>query len=137
MKRNQWAAALFALILFCCGIAAGVLADRYYDIEAVAAKANSPENARKHYIADMRSRLNLTPTQVGQLENIIDETDAQFRAVREKCHPEMVQVHREHVAHIKAILTARQIPIYDQMVKERQEQARKKREQENRPRHAH
>lgn len=136
MRRNQWAAALFALLLFCCGVAAGVLADRYYDIEGVAAKANSPENVRKHYIADMRSRLNLTPAQVAQLEGIMDETNAQFRAVREKCHPEMVQVHREHIAHVKAILNARQIPIYEQMVKEHQEQERKKREQENHP-HGH
>lgn len=137
MKRNQWAAVLFALLLFCCGVAAGVLADRYYDIESVAAKANSPENARKHYISFMRSRLSLTPAQVGQLENIIDETDAQFRAVREKCHPEMVQVHREHVAHIKAMLTARQVPIYEQIVREHQEQERKRRQQENRPHHGH
>lgn len=137
MRRNQWAAVLFALLLFCCGVAAGVLADRYYNVETVAAKANTPENARKHYISFMRSRLNLTPTQVGQLETIMDETDAQFRAVREKYHPEMVQVHREHIDHVKAILTARQIPIYEQIVKEHQEQERKRHEQENHPHHGH
>lgn len=129
MRRNQWAAALFAVILFCCGIAAGVLADRYYDIQSVSAKS-TPENFRKHYIAHMRARLDLTPAQVSQLETIVDETDAGYRAARETCHPAMVKVKDEHIASIKAMLTPRQIPIYEQMVKEHEAHERKQRDAE-------
>src|SRR5437868_2925251 len=66
MKRNQWTAALIAVLLFCCGAAFGVLAHRYYTSTSVSAK--SAENFRHHYISEMRSKLNLSESQVTQLE---------------------------------------------------------------------
>ncbi len=136
MKRNQWAAALFALVLFCCGIAVGVLADRYYTSNVVMAKAQpSAADFRRHYVAEMRSRLNLTPEQVEQLQKILDETKAKFQAVRDKDRPEMERIHNEQISRVKSILTARQIPIYEELVREHErEHEQHVREQQQRER---
>lgn len=120
MKRTRWAAVLFALLLFCCGIALGVLADRYYNTETVSAKAPA-ESWRERFMSHMRSRLNLTDGQVAQLNNVLDQTKARYRAVHEKNRPELRQIREEEVESIKSILTARQVPIYEQMVKEHEQ----------------
>lgn len=141
MRRNQWAAALFALIIFCCGVAVGVLADRYYNTDVVAAKTTPAENFRKHYVAEMRSRLNLTSAQVSQLEKILDETKAKYKALRDKDRPEVVEIKREHIERIKSILTPRQVPIYEEMVKEHEqhahEQEQRERAEDQRPHGPH
>jgi hypothetical protein len=133
MRRNQWAAALFAILLFCCGVAVGVLADRYYNSSVAAAQAQpSPAEFRKHYVAEMRARLNLTPMQVSQLQTILDDTKARINAVRERDHPEMERIHNEQISRVKSILTAQQVPIYEQMVAEHERRAREQRERERR-----
>ena len=85
MKRNQWTAALMAVLLFCCGAAVGALAHRYYASTAVSAK--SAEDFRHRYVSEMRSKLSLTSSQVAQLETILDETKAKFKAVKDSYQP--------------------------------------------------
>ncbi len=127
MKRNQWAAALLAVLLFCCGAAVGALAHRYYSSTVVNADSKQP------YISEMRSKLKLTSAQVDQLATILDQTKAQYKAVRDSYHPAMLKIRKEHIERVKSILTAEQIPVYEQLVAERE---RKAREQEERDREA-
>jgi hypothetical protein len=129
MKRNQWAAALFAILLFCAGAAVGALGHRYYAASVVNAKG--AEDFRHHYISEMQSRLSLTPAQVSQLETILDETKAQYKAVRDSYHPAMVKIKHEQISRVKAMLTPQQVPIYEQMVADHERRAR---EQETRDR---
>jgi regulator of protease activity HflC (stomatin/prohibitin superfamily) len=79
----------------------------------------------------MRSKLNLTSSQVDQLNTILDETKAKYKAARESVHPTMVKIKEDQVSRVKAILAPGQIPIYEQMVAERERRAR---EQEDRER---
>jgi hypothetical protein len=125
MKRNQWLAVLLAALLFCCGVAVGALAHRYYDATVV--NAAKSEDLRQRYISEMRSRLGLTPTQVSQLEAIMDDTKAKTRAVRDQYRPEMLKIRQEQIGRVKSILTAQQIPTYEQLVAEHE---RHNREQE-------
>ncbi len=126
MKRNQWAAALFAILLFCAGVAVGALAHRYY-----AAPVVNAEGFRHHYVSEMQAKLKLTPAQVSQLETILDDTKAQYKAVRDSYHPAMLKIKHEQTSRVKSILTAQQIPIYEQMVADHERRAR---EQEARDR---
>ena len=133
MKRNQWTAALVAVLLFCCGAAVGALAHRYYASTAVSAK--SAEDFRQHYISEMRSKLGLTPGQVSQLETILDETKARVKAVRDSYRPAMVKIKQEQVSRVKSILTSQQIPIYERLVAERERRMKEDEERDRREEH--
>jgi Spy/CpxP family protein refolding chaperone len=137
MRRNQWAAALFALIIFCCGIAVGVLADRYYDTEVVVAKTTPAENFRKHYVSQMRSRLDLTPAQVAQLETILDDTKAKYKDLRDKYRPQVAEIKNGQIERVKSILNPHQVPIYEQMVKEHEQHAQEEQQREHLEEHKH
>ena len=130
MKRNQWTAVFLAVLLFCCGAAAGALAHRYYSATAVSAKTT--EGSRQHYLSEMRSKLNLTPAQVSQLEKIADDTKAQYKSVRDSYRPEMLKIKQDHIARVKAILTAEQVPLYERLVAERERHAREQEERDSR-----
>src|SRR5579884_3440594 len=118
MKRNHWAAAVLAIVLFCCGAAVGALADHFYTIRGVSAK--TAEDFRQRYISETRARCKLTPAQVTQLEAILDDTKAKVKALRDEYHPQMLKIHNEQVARVKSILTPEQIPAYEQLVAERE-----------------
>ena len=122
MKRNQWSAALLALLLFCCGVAVGVLGHRYYNATVVSASRG--EDLRQRYLTEMRSRLGLTPTQVTQLEAIMDDTKAKTRAVRDQYRPEMLRIRNEQISRVKSILTPQQVPVYAQLVAEHERHIR-------------
>ena len=122
MKRNQWSAVLLAILLFCCGVAVGALAHRYYSATVVNAK--SGEDFRQRYLSEMKSRLGLTAAQVSQLEVIMDDTKAKTRAVRDQYRPEMLKIRSEQISRVKSILTPQQVPIYEQLVAERERHAR-------------
>jgi hypothetical protein len=124
MRRNQWAAAVLAVLLFCCGAAVGALGERYYNARVVNADSKQP------YVSEMRSRLKLTPAQVNELETILDETKAQYKAVRDSYRPAMLKIRQAHIARVKSILTPAQIPIYEQLVAERERRAKEQEERE-------
>lgn len=128
MKRIQWAATLLAIILFCLGVAVGVLAERYYHEAHVNAK--TAEDWREHYIHEMRSKLKLTDDQVGKLETILDDTKAQYKAVRDSYRPAMLKIKEEQIGRVKSILTPGQVPGYEKLVAEREQRNRIQEEQE-------
>ena len=118
MKRNHWAAAVLAILLFCCGVAVGALGDHFYTTRTV--NARGAEDFRQRYIAETRQRCKLTPAQVTQLEAILDDTKAKVKTLRDAYHPQMVKIHDEQMARVKSILRPDQIPAYEQLVAERQ-----------------
>ena len=129
MKRNQWTALLFAVLLFGSGVLSGVLGQRYFSTRIVNAK--TAEDYRQHYVTEMKSQLKLTPKQVSELEVILDDTKAKYRAVREQSHPAMLKVKEEQISRVKSILTPEQVPAYERLVVERE---RRFKEQEERDR---
>jgi len=122
MKRNQLTAVLFAIVLFCCGAAAGALAHRYYASSVVSAK--SSDDFRHRYIAEMQSRLHLTSEQVAELQKIMDDTKAKYKAVRDAYRPEMLKIKADHTSRVKSILTPEQVPEYEQLVAEHERRGR-------------
>ena len=127
MKRNQWTALLFAVLLFVCGAAVGALANHLYEAKVIAKNA---EDYRQRYINEMQSKLHLTAAQVDQLQNILDDTKAKVKVVRDSYHPAMLKIKDEQVSRVKSILTAQQIPIYDQLVAERERRAKEQEERD-------
>lgn len=124
-----------AVLLFCCGAAVGALAHRYYASTTVSAK--TAEDFRHRYVSEMRSKLSLTPSQVSQLETILDETKGKFKAVRDSYHPAMLKIKEEQVSRVKSILTPQQIPIYERLVAEREQRMKTEEERDRRGEHKH
>lgn len=122
MKRNQWAAGSLAILLFCSGAAVGALGHRYYSAEVVSAKGS--DDFRHRYVAEMQTTLKLSPAQTGELETILDETKAKYKAVRDSYHPEMVSIRNEQIERVKSILTPAQVPGYEKLVAERELRAK-------------
>jgi hypothetical protein len=130
MKREKWTGLALAALLFFGGAAVGVLANRYYTTTTVSAKTS--ETYRHRYVTEMESKLKLTTAQVKQLEAIMDDTKAKYKAVRDLYKPAILQVKNQHVQEVKSILTAQQIPAYEKLLSEREQRARAQDEQERR-----
>lgn len=126
VSKKNWSPYLLAILLFACGIAVGALADRYMTMRAVTAKTS--ETFRHSYVSEMQSKLNLTPTQVARLEVILDDTKARYKAVRDQCRPQMLQVKNEQVDKVKSMLTPEQVPAYEQLVAEHERRAKEQEE---------
>ena len=128
MKLYQVKAGIFAALLFLFGTLAGALGHRYYSAEAVRAKTTS-EDFRHRYTNEMHTKLNLSTAQLDKLDAILDDTKAQYKAVRDSYHPAMVKIKEEQISRVKSILNPQQVVLYDQLVAERE---RRWKEQEDR-----
>ncbi|SRR5579875_3058659 len=128
MKPNRWAAIALGALLFVCGAIFGALAMSLHH----PALANA-EDYRQRYVNEMQSKLKLTPAQVSQLQDILDDTKAKVKAVRDSYHPQMIKIKDEQISRVKSILTPQQVPAYVQLVAERERRAK---EQEERDREA-
>jgi len=124
MNTNQAKAALFAVLLFGFGAATGALGHRYYAATVVSAKTPTAEEWRSKYINEMRAKLKLNQHQVDELQVILDETKARFRAARESHHPEMVRIKDDQLTKVKALLSPEQARQYEAIVAERERQAK-------------
>jgi hypothetical protein len=134
MKQNQWAAVLLAVLLFCCGAAIGALGDHFYTVRA---NAKTAEDFRHRYISEMRSRCKLTPAQVAQLEAILDDTKAKVKVVKDSVRPQILKIKQEQIGRVKSILTAEQVPAYEQLLAERERRAKDQEERDRREQQNH
>jgi len=82
-----------------------------------------------------QDRLKLTPAQMTQLENILHETKAKTRAVRDSYQPQMLKIKQDHIERVKSILTAEQIPAYEKLVAEREQRSREQEEHDRKNEH--
>jgi hypothetical protein len=80
----------------------------------------------------MQSKLSLTPSQLTQLEAILDDTKAKVKTVRDAYHPAMLKIKQEQISRVKSILTPQQIPAYDRLVSEREQRMKEEEERDRR-----
>jgi len=130
MRRNSLTTALYLVLLFLSGVAVGAFGLRLYTLNSVRAGGRpSPEEFRRKYIAEMRSRLKLTDEQASKLGPILDETGKQFRELREKHRPELKAIQDEQTQKIRALLTDAQQAEFSRF----QEQREQERQRNGRP----
>jgi hypothetical protein len=130
---------LLAVLLFSSGALVGALTHRYVVSNSV---VKASDVMRKRYVDEMQTRLSLTPAQVNQLQTILDDTKAKYIAVRDAYRPAMLEVKGQQIQRVKSILTARQVPIYEQLLADREKRSQeeeerdKKREQQQAASHS-
>ena len=95
---------------------------RLYSLSSVNANVNprNPDEFRRRYVAEMRSRLQLTEDQVNRLHPVLDETRQRYRDLHEKHKPELDAIQNDQVSKIRAILTDAQQPEYTKLLAERE-----------------
>ena len=129
MRHSKLIASLSALLLFACGIVLGITGYRYYEHTNVIAKTS--DEWRVQYMEEMRSRAKLSDRQLQMLNVILDQTKQDYRDMRERHKPEVLEIKQNQIARVKSILTAEQIPAYEKLVAEREE---RQKEQDDRDR---
>jgi hypothetical protein len=120
MKRPQLIAFSIAVVIFAMGAATGILAHRLY----VANSVDASDDWRVRYTNEMHSRLKLSSVQIDKLNDILDDTRAKVRAVKDGYKPEMLQIKQNQIAEIRAMLNADQVAEYTKMVAEQEAKAK-------------
>lgn len=122
MKLSRWSVTFYVALVFLSGSLLGWFGNRAYLASTAAAKTNrSPEEYRKKYLDEYRTRLKLSPEQASKLEMILDETRARFHEARKKIDPEMKSIQNEQVQKVRSMLNEEQRVEYDNMRREREE----------------
>ena len=128
MKRSNWSIAVYVVLIFVSGIAAGALWQRLVTSRVVSADSvpRSPEQWRAKYVDEMRQRLTLDATQETKVNQILDLTRTRYNEVKERNRPEMNRIQQEQVESIRGILNESQKASYTafRLEKEAQKKAR-------------
>jgi len=114
MKRWNPPIALYLFLVFVSGAVVGAMGYRVYNPPTARSARVSPEEWRKRFVDEMQSRVALTPDQVQKVNAIMDETKSRFDDDRDRHHRVVEQIREEQRAKMRAILTADQLPKYEQ-----------------------
>lgn len=125
MSSSRLRVVLYLLLVFASGVVVGALGHRFWALQEVEARPRSPQEFRRRYVEEMRTRLHLTDEQLRKLNEILDVTDARYREVRERMRPEMNAIQEEHANRVRAILTDEQRVEYEKLRAERERRRKK------------
>src|SRR5690348_1224381 len=139
MPKSKLSVFLSLLLVFCSGLIVGALAYRLYMVKTVSGNAVAaqpgrrpdPEEVRRRIIADVKAQLHLDDQQVTVLNQIMDETNAEFHKMRDKINAEGRALHDQQWQKFRAALRPDQQPLYDQWRTARDNEIRRRREQEH------
>ncbi|HEX8559759.1 MAG TPA: Spy/CpxP family protein refolding chaperone [Pyrinomonadaceae bacterium] len=104
VRRNVWLVRAAALGIFLLGFAAGALAPAAY-------RAWAPEGGRERRAGRferMSERLDLTPEQRAQVQQIFGQTRSQLEALRKESEPRVAEIRRQADERIRGVLTPEQ-----------------------------
>ena len=131
MKNWKSPIALYLFLVFISGSVVGALGYRIYNPPT--ARSVGPrrgtEEFRRQYMEEMRSRLSLSPDQMEKLKAILDYTDERFTDARAQHNAMIRQLREDHVASVREILNPDQLPKYEVLRIEREQRAKRAREQ--------
>ena len=102
VKKNSWLVRAAALAIFVLGFAAGALAPAAY--RAWVRDGGGPQGR----FDEMSERLNLTPEQKGQVQQIFGETRTRLEALRKESEPRFAEIRRDADERLKQVLTPEQ-----------------------------
>jgi Spy/CpxP family protein refolding chaperone len=103
--------AIFAALVFGCGLIAGLLTDHFWEARTVRAVSVNNES-RVHVIEKVSQELSLTQQQSHDMEAILDDASKQFDSLHMQAHA----VRRQTMDRIRAILTEDQKPKFEAAV---------------------
>jgi len=139
MKLSRATIALYVGLVFVSGAVLGFFANRLYSASTVSASKTgggitssakapppTPEEFRKWLTGYYQKRLELTADQVQKMNLILDESQAQVKAVHSRMDPELDAVRANQITRMNLMLMPAQQTEYEKMRKERQEKEKEK-----------
>lgn len=137
MPKSRLSAAIYLSLVFLSGALVGGLSYRLYAVNTVNAVNGgarpprlSPEEARRHYMDEIRTQVKLDDDQIRQVNQILDETRSQFDQVRRKMNAEGRAIYDLQGEKIAAILREDQKPLFTAFRSERELQRQHNREKQ-------
>jgi Spy/CpxP family protein refolding chaperone len=118
-------AALLVFAVFLLGVAAGALGFYAYDARIQAAK-QEVGNGRSRHVQRLTMELGLSPEQQTQLQAILDETKSRYDALYAPIRPQMDAARKEGRQKIRGILTAEQLPAFEEYLRKLDEERKRK-----------
>lgn len=127
MDRSRLSIWTYLVLVFGGGLATGFLADRAYTMRTVSANAipRNPEEWKRRYLDDVRTRCHLSQAQLTQVGEILDHTRQRADALRARMDPEWKALHADQVREVRALMVGPQIAEFDKFRAEREAQHRK------------
>jgi Spy/CpxP family protein refolding chaperone len=122
MDRSRVSIWTYLVLVFAGGLATGFFADRVYTMRTVSAHAvpRNPEEWKRKYISDVRSRCHLSEAQVEQVGQILDATRRKADALKTRMAPEWEALHTEQVRQVRELMTGPQVAEFEQFRAERE-----------------
>lgn len=135
MPKSRFSALFSALLLFCSGVLVGGVSYRLYMVKTVVSsppgarpQRPSPEDVRKHLINEMQQKIKVDDQQISKINAIMDQTQDDFKQIRDKLNSEGKTIHDRQWSEIRALLRPDQMPTFDQWRAEREAEHRKRME---------
>ena len=121
MKSTRLTVALYMALVFVCGAVVGAFGHRLYTVSGVSANGaqRNPEEFRKKFLTDLKSRLQLNDEQAAKLVSIMDETRRRFKSTRDSIEPELEKIRDEQRQQISEILSPGQLVEWQKILEER------------------
>jgi len=111
MKRWNPPIALYLFLVFLSGAVVGALGYRTYKPPSASSNARvTPEEFRRQYLVEIKTRVNLSDEQLQKVNAILDETRTRFHDARDKHNQVVKQIGEEQRAKMRAILAPEQLP---------------------------
>ena len=119
-------AVLLVLAVFVLGIALGGVGIYLVTARVQAARAQATAHTPANTMAMFTRDLNLTPEQQTQIQAIISDTRAHYAELHDKFDPEYERVRHEGRERIRAVLTAEQRPKFEDLLRQMDEDRRRR-----------
>jgi hypothetical protein len=137
MPRAKLTAGIYLFVVFLSGAMVGAFTHRLYMVKTVLSSPSprrlGPAEWRKHIVDEMRTKVKLDDQQINSLQQIFDDTDAQFKDLHAKRKPEDQKrsaenqgVQNQMVDRINQILRDDQKPLYEQYRSEREAERKRR-----------
>jgi uncharacterized membrane protein len=145
MKKSSLTVASSLLAVFISGAVVGAFGHRLYMVRSVYSGAEvnrpaakpSPEEFRRRYTEELRTRLNLDDSQLAKLNTILDHTRERFQQIRERSKElskvESGKIRHEQRNEIRAMLRAEQQPEFEKMIHERENREKERQKANHKP----
>jgi len=128
MKRWNPPIALYLLLVFLSGAVVGALGYRTYKPPSASSNARvSPEEFRRQYLLEIKTRVNLSDEQLQKVETILEETRTRFHDARDNHNAIVKQIGEEQRAKMRAILSSEQVPKAEQFWQDRDQRNKQNR----------
>jgi len=147
MPKAKLTAAAYLLVVFSSGAMVGAVAHRLYMVKTVLStepnlppRRLGPAEWRKHLIDEMKTKVKVDAQQLVTLQQILDQTDEEFRQIHagrkaedSRRHNEDQAVQNGMVDKINAMLREDQRPLYEQLRAEREAERERERQRRQPP----